>query len=80
MICKNKKFPRRVALKKRWTRCADDLPDSDLTVMIHHPDEDEPVWVGYLDGETWRTAEGVRVAVTHWMPIPEPPRKKGGAK
>lgn len=63
-----------------WTRCADDLPDADLTVMIHHPDEDEPVWVGYLDGETWRTAEGVRVAVTHWMPMPEPPSEKGAAE
>ena len=63
-----------------WTRCADALPDSDLTVMIHHPEEDEPVWVGYHDGKRWRTAEGARVAVTHWMPMPEPPSEKGGVE
>jgi hypothetical protein len=48
--------------------------------MIHHPEEDEPVWVGYHDGERWRTAARVRVAVTHWMPMPEPPREKGGVE
>ena len=79
MICKNVKSPRRVALKKRWTSCADDLPDDELTVMIFDPKEDEPVWLGYLDGKTWRTVEGVRVSVTHWMPMPEPPKQKGGA-
>jgi Protein of unknown function (DUF551) len=57
-------------VSERWTRCEDDLPDADQTVMIYDPDEPEPVWVGYLDGETWRTAEGSRAAVTYWMPMP----------
>ena len=60
-------------MSESWTRCEDDLPDADQTVMIYDPDEDEPVWVGYLDGETWRTAEGNRAAVTHWMPMPKGP-------
>lgn len=52
---------------------ASELPDSDLTVLVHHPDEDEPVGMGYHDGQTWRAADAMRVNVTHWMPIPEPP-------
>jgi hypothetical protein len=56
-----------------WIPCSQALPDSDLTVMIHHPEEDEPVWLGYHDGETWRMADGTRCSVTHWMPLPEPP-------
>ena len=57
-----------------WKRCADEMPDSDSTVMIHHAEEDEPVWMGYHDGETWRMVDGTRCAVSHWMPLPEPPR------
>jgi len=56
-----------------WRRCADEMPDSDSTVMIHHAEEGEPVWMGYHDGETWRQVDGARCAVTHWMPLPEPP-------
>ena len=57
----------------KWRAVADEMPDSDQTVMIHHAEEDEPVWMGYHDGETWRLVDGNRCAVTHWMPLPEPP-------
>jgi hypothetical protein len=43
-----------------WIRCQDEMPDADLTVMIHHAGEDEPVWMGYHDGETWRMVDGAR--------------------
>ena len=56
-----------------WKRCAHEMPDSDLTVMIHHADEDEPVWMGYHDGATWRQVDGTRCAVTHWMHLPDAP-------
>lgn len=50
------------------------LPDSETTVLIViDPDcSDEPVWLGYHDGEQWRTAEGALVPVTHWMNLPKP--------
>lgn len=57
----------------RWRRCADEMPDSDQTVMIHHAEEDEPVWLGYHDGETWRLVDGTRCAVSHWKHLPPPP-------
>ena len=56
-----------------WKRCADEMPSTSSTVIIHHPDEVETVWLGYHDGEKWRYADGVLVAVTHWMPLPTPP-------
>jgi hypothetical protein len=51
------------------------MPDDNLTVMIHHAEEDEPVWMGYYDGDdgTWRTVDGARTAVTHWADLPDPP-------
>lgn len=54
---------------------ADQLPDSDLTVLIHHPAADEPVWLGYWDDAdgTWRTVDAARCEVTHWADLPEPP-------
>jgi hypothetical protein len=58
----------------QWIPTANDtLPDTDLTVMIHMPDEDEPVWLGYHDGETWRTVDAARCEVSHWADLPEPP-------
>lgn len=56
-----------------WTPCSESMPDSDSTVMIYHPDENEVIWIGYHDGETWRTAEGEQTKVTHWANFPEPP-------
>ena len=38
------------------------MPMPELTVMIYHPEEDEPVWLGYLDGKTWRTVEVAEIA------------------
>lgn len=60
----------------RWKRCEDVMPDSDETVMVHHPGEDEPVWIGYHDGEVWRYIDGAQCGVTHWMELPAPPRNE----
>jgi hypothetical protein len=54
-----------------WKRCTEEMPDSDTTVMIYHPEVAEPVWLGYHDGETWRDVCGLRAAVSHWMHLPE---------
>lgn len=61
-----------------WTPCADALPDSDLTVIVHSPESDEPIWLGYHDGHEWIDVSGApyKEAVTHWMNFPEPPEVK----
>jgi hypothetical protein len=58
-----------------WRACIDEMPDSDETVMIYHPDSDEPVWMGYHDGDQWRSVEATTVPVSHWRPLPEPPKE-----
>ncbi|MHC1762889.1 MAG: hypothetical protein AB9869_01095 [Verrucomicrobiia bacterium] len=50
-------------------------PDADITVLIACADGDEPVWLGYLDGDTWRTVEGDQVTVSHWADMPMAPRR-----
>ncbi len=58
-----------------WTKVADGVPDSDETVLIHHAQNDDPVWMGYLDTESgvWRDVHGACVPVSHWRRLPEPP-------
>jgi hypothetical protein len=55
---------------------ADILPESDMTVLICMPESDNPVSVGFHDGEAWFDYNGApltgRNAVNHWMMLPEP--------
>jgi hypothetical protein len=46
-----------------------------MTVIVHSPNEDEPVWLGYFDGERWRSVDSAPIRVTHWQPLPDPPAK-----
>lgn len=53
-----------------WTLVADGVPDADLTVNITLAEgSDEPVWLGYFDGEQWRDVEGMPVDVIAWAPM-----------
>lgn len=66
------------ALKKAgaWHDTREEMPDADMTVLVHCPPSDDPVWLGYFDGETWRNVAGEDLGaefVTHWMDLPEPP-------
>lgn len=58
-----------------WTQ-SDMLPESDVTVLVCKPDSDNPVDVGFHDGEAWFDYNGApligRDAVNYWMPLPEP--------
>ncbi len=56
-----------------WIGIDEALPDSDMTVMICQPYSTEPVWLGFLDGDTWMSVEANFVdGVTHWAYLPEP--------
>ena len=64
----------------RWIPCAEQLPDSDTTVMTFAPDSNEPVWPAYHDGDQWVDMMGGPItdaAITHWMEFPEPPDTEG---
>ena len=63
---------------QQWALCADELPDSDTTVLAFWPDADDPVDLAYHDGECWRSAANClkfRVEPTHWRDLPEGPPK-----
>lgn len=72
-----------------WIPCAERMPEIDSTVLICTVDGDRKiaVWDNYwLNGvivpersPCWYTAGPTspsRAAVTHWMPLPPPPRKE----
>lgn len=60
-----------------WIDATTHLPSTDRSVMIHCPDEEEAVWIGYYDGEVWRLADGWDLGqnVTAWADLPKPPAR-----
>ena len=81
-----------VGNKSEWISVEERLPEITETVLIAYKEkwEWETEWtfdvdVGSLDitGREWNTYhdlyEGQELHITHWMPLPEPP-KKGGRK
>lgn len=59
----------------KWTDVMDGLPvnEDDVLVLIGGKDADVGWFNGY-DGN-WRTYGCVAGEVTHWMPLPEPPKE-----
>ena len=54
-----------------WHEVSEQLPDVDITVMVHAPDCDEPVWLGWYDGATWFAVDASELrAVDRWAHIP----------
>ena len=77
--------------KQEWISVDERLPEITETVLIAYKEkwEWETEWsfdvdVGSLDitGREWNTYhdlyEGQELHITHWMPLPEPPKKGGG--
>lgn len=57
-------------------------PDDEQTVLIYAPQEDDPIWLGYHDGDAWREASGGQVStpVTHWAEMPKGPSTSATTK
>lgn len=60
----------------RWRDAGREKPDSDLTVLLHAPDANDPVWPGYWDDneKAWIWAEGAPVGdqmVKAWADLPK---------
>jgi hypothetical protein len=61
-----------------WYSVAETLPDADTTVLVYAPGSDEPVWLGYYDGDSWfeiggaeyGNAEELADQVTAWATMP----------
>jgi hypothetical protein len=54
-----------------WNDACLKLPDSDSTVLISCPTADEPVWLGYHDGEDWFAVDGGPALVVAWAKMPK---------
>jgi hypothetical protein len=48
-------------------------PDADTTVLVFIPAANDPVWLGLLDGDTWREVNSAPISPTHWAEIPRGP-------
>lgn len=48
-----------------------ELPDADLTVLMRLQDLEYPIWVGFHDGDGWRSADSTSVdgPVLGWMQL-----------
>ena len=60
----------------RWVRCEERLPDDSRDVIIFHTSG--IVGVGSFirpNWYQWYSGGGLPVDVTHWMPLPEPPKE-----
>ena len=74
-ICKTvKNFP----TASPWHRVEDELPEKFVNVILankrgKHYDIDKGWWNGYSFD---RCAKGIYRNVTHWMPLPEPPKEE----
>lgn len=62
-----------------WIKAEDGLPDNMEEVLVY---TGQIMGVGYNDykfGWTWRDEDGEIIEnVTHWMPLPEPPKEEEG--
>lgn len=62
----------------KWIDVDVDLPDDEVTVLVHIPEANgEQVWPGYLDDGYWTNCDGMRLtsAVTHWAEMPIGPNR-----
>lgn len=69
-----------VGCKSEWISVSERLPEKLTHVIVH--DEDGTVGEAFhLSGDTFEWVANEKMAfVTHWMPLPEAPKMKGGEK
>ena len=66
----------------RWISVKDRLPDRTMPprdVLVYHDLNCgmfiDRAWYSHEQNK-WRSAVGMRLKVTHWMPLPKPPEKE----
>ena len=82
--CFEKKLVREAPAVNRWIPCSERLPEKDVSVLIYAAGHRVTAYFDAVkgvfrltesDGLFYRTS-----AVTHWMPLPEPPKVGGDAE
>jgi len=60
-----------------WIPVEQEVPDCDMTVNIFAPEANEPIWLGYWDGDNWVGIDGSILSslVTHWAPMLNGPKE-----
>ena len=67
--------------KPRWIPVSERLPEEMMRVfiVIKRPSYTNclslKLSIGWYDGEYWNDSFATRYTVTHWMPLPEPPKE-----
>lgn len=64
-------------MSARWISVKAALPDDDITVLVATIGCDEPVWLGWYESESnsWCAVDATPIKVSHWMPLPEEPKR-----
>lgn len=69
---------------RRWIPCSERLPEGVNRCLVFRYDyvtKTRFVDILWLEhGSWWNRLHGGNYAVTHWMPLPEPPEMEGGGK
>lgn len=69
---------------RRWIPCSERLPEGVNRCLVCRYDyvtKTRFVDILWLEhGSWWNRLHGGNYAVTHWMPLPEPPEMEGGGK
>ena len=67
----------RLRAERRWIPVSERLPKDGERVIAYFPEETESVGEATFrltEENQWLTEHGSWFLVTHWMPLPEPPR------
>lgn len=70
--------------KQEWIIVEDRLPEKKVNCLVHYKHvycDNDGYWaigVSFYDGNEFHI--GLAYKVTHWMPLPEAPKMKGGAE
>jgi len=73
----------------KWTKIEDGLPKFDEKVLLYCQRQskgDRRIVIGnrcndrYIDFQSWDFHEDENVKVTHWMPLPAPPKEEPPSK
>ena len=67
---------------QEWISVKDRLPEEKVNCIVHYKDaycDNDDYWaigICFYDGEKFQI--GLAYKVTHWMPLPQPPYRRGG--
>jgi hypothetical protein len=63
-----------------WISVEDRLPDNEVAVIAYCKEDDHSWYAFRGSGLWWRPGERLSIkifgTVTHWMPLPEPPKEE----